>query len=371
MRKGLWIAFWCALCVTTVHGQSRKAARQTYQAPIAAPKKVAKNAILLIADGMGMPQISSGFYTNGNQLQLQRFPFTGMQKPHAHNSLVTDAAAAATAIACGVKTNLGFIGLNPQSKPVKNLLEEARERGLATGLITTGELTEATPGAFVAHLPTPDVPNSIAKAYLDHPLNFFIGGGKKHFIQEQDNAKGLTSALQEKGYQVSDYDPIEVSRITFDFRKNFAAFSNRSGEIAEPNYYLPALSLGSMFLKNRSRQGFVLVVHSSDIHQSSLKGDTKTMAAAMQVFDRLAGALLDFAAQDGETLVIVTGTHESGGLAINPGSQMGDLLTKYSSPTPTGAMLPVLAFGPGAELFSGAYENAGIHTRLRRALGWP
>ena len=170
----------------------------------------------------------------------------------------------------------------------------------------------------------------------------------------------------------SQYIPGEISLTTFDFKKDFGAFYEMSGlQEDRENFMLPAVRLGSVYLKNHSvRNGFILVVHHSQLYESSLKNDTDQMLRDMRSLDKVIGVIYDFALGDKETLVIVTGTPEASGLAINPGSQRGQLSVQYGSSGPTGAMIPVFAFGPGAALFTGVYENTEIHRKLVQALGW-
>ena len=87
-------------------------------------------------------------------------------------------------------------------------------------------------------------------------------------------------------------------------------------------------------------------------------------------FDRAVGEVLDFAMADKKTLVIVTADHETGGMAINPGSEFGDIETAFTTNGHTAALVPVFAYGPGAKNFKGIYENTAIYQKMRTAWGW-
>ena len=104
---------------------------------------LAKNVILMIGDGMGLGQITAGMYANGNSLNLEKFPVVGLQKTYAYDNLITDSAASATAIACGVKTYNAAIGVNKDTVPVQSILEEASLKGLKTGLVATSTIVHA------------------------------------------------------------------------------------------------------------------------------------------------------------------------------------------------------------------------------------
>ncbi len=337
------------------------------------PARRAKNVILLIGDGMGLTQISSGLYNNNNALSLERFPFTGLQKTHASDDLITDSAAAGTAIACGVKTKVGAIGVGKDNKPARSLMEEAEAKGMATGMVVTSSLVDATPSAFVAHVPSRDQKEDIAKSYLNIDIDFLVGGGKKYFTQRKSDDRDLARELQEKGYVVSDYTESEIPKVTLDLKKNFAFFTAEEdpGKFQESrSYLLPASRLGAVFLKGHNDKGFFLMVEGSQIDWGGHANDASYVVAEFLEFDRVIGSLLEFAMEDGETLVIVTADHETGGLAINPGSQMNNLLTEFNTNSHTGIMVPVFAYGPGAELFSGIYDNTEINRRIKKALGW-
>ena len=115
--------------------------------PISKPikGKIAKNLILMIGDGMGLTQITAGIYENENFLNIQRFPITGLMKTHSYDNLVTDSAAAGTAMATGVKTYNNGIGVDKDGIPVKTILEEAEEKNMLTGIVVTSALVNATP----------------------------------------------------------------------------------------------------------------------------------------------------------------------------------------------------------------------------------
>lgn len=359
----LWAFFW-VLPVTW--GQGGLVLQPNF------PPQNPKNIVILLAEGLGLSQISAGIYNHDSPFAIERFPYTGLQKALSADALVADAGAEATAISCGIVTNREMIGLSQQKKPVKNIFEEAKSRGFSTGIISTGLLTASAPAAFVAHRSVKAGPEAIAEAYLQGHVDFFIGAGEKSFQQRTNDNRDLIKELQDKGVVTSRYEPGEISVTTFDFRKDFAAFYALSdtGEERE-DFILPAVRLSGVYLKNHSRRnGFVLVVHYDKLYNSSLKNDTEHLLTGLHTFDKIVGAILDFAEGDAETLVIVTGTPEAGGFAINPGSQKGQLSVRYGSSGPTGAMIPVFAYGPGAARFTGVYENTDIHRKIMQALGW-
>lgn len=333
--------------------------------------KYPKNIILLIGDGMGLTQISAALYSNGNKLHLEQFPIVGLHKSYASNDLITDSAAGATAFACGVKTYNGAIGVNQDSMPVETILEEVEKEGMATGLVATSSITHATPASFIAHVKSRADMQDIAEDFLKTDIDLFIGGGKKYFDRREKDNRNLYKELEAKGYVVSDYFKEELNAIKVDFDKNLAYFTADAEPLKADqgrDYLVPACKLAPIFLEKQSNKGFFLMVESSQIDWGGHANDSDYIISEMLDFDKAIGAILEFAKEDGETLVIITADHETGGYAINPGSNMGEIKGAFTTDKHTAALIPVFAYGPGAELFAGLYENTAIYDKMRAAL---
>jgi alkaline phosphatase len=188
--------------------------------------KPAKNVVLLIGDGMGIVQISAALFSNDNYLFLEEFPVTGLQKPYSADNLITDSAAGATAMACGVKTYNGAIGVNEDSLPEQSLIEEAEAKGLATGVITTSTIVHATPAAFLAHQPNRKMFYEIALDICQSGADLLIGGGKKYFEQRADfDGRNLSKELSAKNYFVSDYFQTNFAELSLPTKKNLLYFT--------------------------------------------------------------------------------------------------------------------------------------------------
>lgn len=339
------------------------------------PQQKAKNVILLIGDGMGLTQISAGMYMNNNRLELERMPVVGLHKSYASNNLVTDSAAGATAFACGIKTYNGAIAVDPDTNAVGTILEEAEQRGLASGLVTTSTIVHATPASFVTHVKQRRMYEEIAAGFLDTEVDFFIGGGKKFFDRREGDDRNIYAELEEKGYLVSDYFQKKLKRVKPDYTKNFAYFTADADPLPVlqgRDYLQPASKLAAEFLDQHDTEnkGFFLMIEGAQIDWGGHANNSDYIVSEMIDFDGTIGAILDFAEKDGETLVIVTADHETGGYAINPGSKFGRIEPAFTSDYHTAALIPVFAYGPGSELFAGIYENTAIYTKMRRALGF-
>ena len=335
--------------------------------------KYPRNIVLLIGDGMGISQITAAMYAHDAPLALEQFPIVGLIKTYASDDLITDSAAGATAFSAGVKTYNGAIGVNQDMNPVTTILEEAAARGIATGLIATSSITHATPAAFIAHVKYRHMMEEIAADFLKTPIDLFIGGGKKYFDRREKDNRNLYRELQTKGYLVSDYLQEDLSNIKLNTERPFAYFTADAEPLSFQSgrdYLVPATRLSLPFLEKRSREGFFLMIEGSQIDWGGHANDSEYIISEMLDFDRAIGAVLEFAKENGETLVIVTSDHETGGYAINTGSAMGNILGAFTTDKHTATLVPVFAFGPGAELFAGTYENTAIYDKMRNAFNF-
>ena len=336
--------------------------------------KQPKNVVLMIGDGMGLTQITAGMYSNKNSLNLEQFKVIGLHKSYSGNSLITDSAAGATAMACGIKTYNGAIGVNLDTIPQKTLLEEAEEKGLATGLVATSTIVHATPASFISHVKSRRMYEEIAKDFLKREIDFFVGGGKKYFDRREMDERNLYAELEHKGYVVSDYFKEDFSKLEVSAEKNFAYFTADGDPLTVESGrdYLPRASkLAVEFLKEKStkEKGFFLMIEGSQIDWGGHANNSNYIITEMKDFDKSIGEVLKFAQEDKETLVIVTADHETGGYSITGGS-MDSLVTAFTTTHHSAAMIPVFAYGPGAELFGGIYENTSIYDKIKKAIGF-
>lgn len=350
------------------------AAPPTPVAPAVELENHPKNIILMIGDGMGIAQITAGMYYNDNRLYLEEFPIVGLHKPYSSNNLITDSAAGATAFASGVKTYNGAIGVRPDSTAAKTILEEAEENGLATGLVATSTIVHATPAAFIAHVSSRNKMEEIAESFIKTEIDLFIGGGRKYFNLRKKDNRNLLEELSKKGYYVSDYSKEPLNEIVADYSQNLAYITDHtSPKTVEQgrDFLKPAAQLATRFLDKRNPdKGFFLMIEGAQIDWAGHANNTDYMIKEMIDFDETIGAVLDFAKEDKETLVIVTADHETGGFAINPGSTMKKIKSGYTTDYHTGTLIPVFAYGPGADLFSGIYENTDIYHKMKLAFGF-
>jgi alkaline phosphatase len=329
-----------------------------------------KNIILLIGDGMGVTQITAGMYMNGNTLNLERCKVVGLHKSTASNNLVTDSAAGATAFACGKKTYNGAIGVGPDKQPIKTILEYAEEKGLATGLVATSTITHATPASFIAHVEQRKMMEAIAADFMKTEVDLFIGGGKKYFDNRDDN-RNLSNELREKGYFISDFVTDDLTTLELPKDKNvgyFTANDNPLPAYQGRDYIGVATEKAINYLDQKNDNGFFLMVEGSQIDWGGHANNSDYIISEVIDFDKAVKAALDFAEKDGNTLVVITADHETGGYAINKGSTMDSLVTAFTTDYHTADLIPVFAFGPKAADFGGIYENTAIFDKMMKAL---
>jgi len=347
---------------------SQEAAQQPKHAP-----NQPKNIILLIGDGMGLSQITAGLYANDNKLHLERFRVTGLMKTHSSSHRITDSAAGATAFSCGVKTYNGAIGMTKDRKPCKTILEQAKANGLATGLVATSSITHATPAAFIAHVADRSSAEDIAAFFLKTELDFMVGGGLKFFNRRKTDKRNLFTELSAKGYQWSTYQDNKLAETNPSPTHPFGWFSAEEdpGSATIGRDYLPlAAKMAVDFLSKRSEKGFFLMLEGSQIDWACHANDAQRMIDEMLDFDRAIGEILRFAEDDGNTLVILTADHETGGLALEQGAGYDVIDYDFTTGHHTATMVPVFAIGPGSEQFNGVYDNTEIYWKMARLWGF-
>ena len=328
-----------------------------------------RNIIFLIGDGMGVAHITAAKIVNGS-LNMERFKIMGMHVTGSANDPVTDSAAAATALATGYKTNNDVVGLCPDGKPLKNLMEYARECGKATGVAVTSILPHATPAAFSAHHQARYHYDIISAQQINSGLDVMIGGGWENFYPQsftgsrRKDDRNLMLELRKKMPVVTTYEALtEVGKI----RQLSAILSGgHLPHASKRNYTLGNLTDKAIEILNLNEKGFVLMVEGSQIDLAAHDADMERVLAETIDFDSAVKSALDFAEADGNTLVVVTSDHETGGLSFPMKSIENAKIVKpvFSSDNHTAVMVPVFAFGPGAEKFGGMCDITHVGKTL-------
>ena len=310
---------------------------------------------------MGLSHISSGMYSNNNYTSLERSKYIGLIKTHSSNRLITDSAAAGTAMSSGIKTKNTVIGMDDNYKPVKNILEICKDFGYSTGIVVTSTIVHATPASYYSKVKSRYQYEDISSQLAKSGINFFVGGGERYFNDRSDNRNLFTemedyyfatsietykkSNSNKIGYLTSYDDPTE---------KHFGR---------EPS--LPSLVEATIKKLEDLDKPFFLLIEGSQIDWGSHDNDTEHMISEMIEFDNTIKTVFDFIDNDGNTLVVITADHETGGTAITGGDlSKSKVKNEYVSGSHTATMVPVFSKGVGSSEFSGIYDNTEIFYKM-------
>jgi alkaline phosphatase len=308
-------------------------------------------------------------------LEIEKMPVVGLVKTHAANNWITDSASGATAIATGHKTNVGMVGVTPDSVVKETIFETAIKHGMKTGLVVTSHITDATPACFVTHVPARGMKNEIAEQLIHSKVNIILGGGLSYFIpksedgSEREDDKNLIEEAEKLGYNFTD-DTTSFAEIK---EGNLIGLFNKGGLITNP----PEPSLADMTQKalqliGDSEKGFILMVEGSQIDWRGHSNDLEGVIKQTLLFDDAVKVGLDFAKENGETLILVTADHETGGITLTGDDRENDFSfgVKWATKHHTGIPVPVYAFGPHAIEFTGILDNTDIYKIVSSLLGF-
>lgn len=328
-----------------------------------------KNVILMIGDGMGLPQVYAAMTVSAYPLNIERCSVIGLQKTFSADNYITDSGAAGTAIASGNKTKNGAIGMDAQGNRVKSILEIAEEHGLATGLVSTSSITHATPASFIAHQSNRGSYEDIAMDFLKTDIDVFIGGGIDHFAKRKDKLN-LLDSLKLRGYEV-DTSLNMVLKSTSLKLAGLTAPVHNPYRLKGRGDMLPLSTGKAIDILSKNKKGFFLMIEGSQIDWAGHANVADTLVDETLDFDKTVGVALDFAKADGHTLVIITADHETGGVTITGGDRETHKVNlNFSVKDHTAVMIPVFAYGPGAEEFNGIYDNTDIFQKILTSYGF-
>ena len=380
----------------------------------------ARNVIVLQGDGMATAQrdlirlVTAG-NTPGRELVMNKLDHTGLvhTDPADPDEAVTDSAAAATAFATGVKTFNGGVGVDPQGRPVRTLLEDAHRAGKATGLVTTSQVTDATPAAYGAHVSDRAQQSEIARQFLEGSKpDVILGGGEDYWFppgnegghpdhpatDPTEASKGDRGNLVDRAKQLG-YRYVKDRAGLRDVRggKVLGLFANEEmfehepegeGDLYDPLVPLPEMATKALDLLSADRDGLFVLIEEEAIDEMAHANNAGLMIKSGAALDKTVGVAVDWARRHPGTLIVVQGDHETGGLTIeNPDDtdESGDGQSKEDGPFAvkgtdlkvfadwttgqhTGADTPITASGPGSQRFDGVIDNTDVHDAIARAM---
>ena len=312
-----------------------------------------KNVILVIGDGMGVAHFTAARILRGADYRIGTMPVAGLVYTQVLNSVGPDSASTASAYATGSKVNYRAISVDPAGKPLETVLEIAEKTGRSTGLVTTANFYDATPAAFAAHNASRYEIKSLIPQMLASGAEVIVGGGAAKFEEEAEaKAEGFTV--------IRDAAALLASRD----KKILGVFPTQERELAIPGLEPAAVAQWAIDRLSADRDGFFLLLEHEGTDGASHANATDDFIVAVKELDAMAGIALDYAAKHPDTLVIVTGDHETGSLQIQPENNP-TLRLLWGTKGHTGEMIPIFAIGPGSERFEGALDNDEVGRRLK------
>ena len=316
-----------------------------------------RNVILMIGDGMGLEQVSCAWVLNHGKLNLDRFPSIGLSRTWCTNELITDSGAGGTALAAGQKTAYSHVGTAADSTDLASMLVKAQELGKKTGVVVTCHFADATPCDFCCHNEYRYNQDDLIADYVTCGVDYLFGGGLDWFtVNRKDNrditremaAAGYTVALTEEDLMAADLPVIGI-----------LAPDNLPVAMERGDLYRRTVTRGLDILSRESGdQGFVMMLEGSCIDDWLHGNDIEKAMEELLDFDRTIGDVLTWAAADGHTLVVVTADHNTGCLTLQDGNlEEGRIGVAFGSESHNGIAVPVYAWGPGSDAFTGIREN--------------
>ncbi|MBA2670222.1 MAG: alkaline phosphatase [Gemmatimonadetes bacterium] len=340
---------------------------------VVSPEDYPSRVIVMLADGAGLAQWTAALHA-GAPLAVQSMPVVGLIDTPSATHRVTDSGAGATAYATGRRTFNRAVGVGSACQeillrdtaavradpsgcdPLESVLDVARARGRAVGIVTTAAVIDASPAAFVAKSPSRYWYDQIADQYVAAELDVLLGGGRGYFEGgSRYDGRNVMNALCQGAHCITNAE--ELERYSPDDRRLVGLFAGGAmAVVAERQPSLPLMVRAALERLDRNPAGFFGMFESEGTDDAGHSNvSLAEMASEMINFDRAVGVALDYARRTPGTLLVVLSDHESGGMSI---LERGDsVFAAYTTGGHTGTMVPLFAFGPGAERFAGIKRN--------------
>lgn len=323
------------------------------------------NVILMIGDGMGIHHLFAAGVANKGKLFIENCPVIGISKTRCTDKLVTDSAAAGTAMATGSKTLYHRVAVSPNGDKMDSLVDKAADMGKSTGVIATCELNDATPASFCSNNEERSHAYEIIGDYPTSRADFIFGGGSKYFTNRPDG-RNIFQEMQAKGYKTA-HSWEEAAPVSADKMLIVTAPGNLPPPSVRGNI-LGKATAKALNVLSRNPNGFFLMVEGSNIDKAAHRNNLEEMVEEVLDFDQTVGLVLEWASRHPGTLVVITADHNTGSFSLVGGDQQrGEIIAQYASHSHDDVAVPVYAYGAGCNAFSGIYENADIFHKIMDA----
>lgn len=323
-----------------------------------------KNVILLIADGAGTGHFTIAKNLRAENYRIGTMPVVGLHTTSCADRAVTDSAAGASAFATGFKTNYEMVSVDPKTlAPQPTVLELAEKRGKATGLVTTANFWDATPAAFAAHVKHRGEALEIARQMTAAGIEVIAGTGLQRF-----GAEGIPPfadfAASVKYTGITTRGALDAAKGS----RLLAVFPSQERDLDVPEAPLPVLAKWAIDQLDDDPDGFFLMIEHEGTDSASHQNHHSDLRKALTSFDEAVGVALDFARKRGDTLVVVTSDHETGGMRISETKTTSRWRIEWSTGDHTATAVPVFAYGPGSAAFAGFQDNTDVGKKLAAAV---
>ena len=319
-----------------------------------------RNVIFLIGDGMGLEQVSCAWVLNHGKLNLDNMPVVGISRTYCLDDLITDSAAGGTALAVGVKTKYSHVGTDAEGNPVPSMLVKAQELGKKTGVVVTCHMADATPADFCCHSDDRYKYDEVIAGYAECGVDYIAGGGLDYFGKNRKDARNIADEMAVKGYAVA-HDEVELMEAHLPILA-LLADDNLPNALERGDLFRHMVGKGLAELSMQcGDKGFVMMIEGSSIDDWEHANKIDLAMEELLDFDRVLGDVLQWAAADGHTLVVVTADHATGALTLQDGNlEEGRIGVAFGNDGHNGIAVPFYVWGPGRDKFGGIMENSEL-----------
>jgi len=355
----------------------------------------ANNIILFSGDGMGAEHRKAARWAavgETGKLAMDDMPASGLLQTHSADNVITDSAAASTAIATGVKTNNGVIGLDTNLGYLPTILEKAKKQGKRTGLVTTTQIVHATPAAFAAHVADRNLVREIADQLLIAGVDILLGGGEDEFLPASDNGCFPEAGKRDDGRNIINEaiaigyayvcDPGSFGLVETSSTLQLIGLFGDEGMTRPYSPSLAEMTQKAIDVLSQSSNGFFLMVEGGQIDWASHINDAKNAISDTIGLDEAVEIAKQFASKANDTLVIVTSDHETGGMVVSlsPSGLPGEdgpfstpdgsrFYVNWSTTEHTTVDVPVTSQGPLSGRLNGVNDNAFVYEVMVSSFG--